>query len=192
VNTGPVFVAILAPTIIRERVSRRDLVSAAIAVSGIGFATLWTGSSGRWSLTGDLLALLAAALASFYTIIGRELRSRINATRYILLVYLSATVPLFPLALSMESLTVSSKYSETDMLAILGLVLIPTILGHGLYNYSLRYVKAMTANVFALLEPVIASLLGLMLFGEEPTRVQVIGYALIVLALFNLGRSRPR
>jgi drug/metabolite transporter (DMT)-like permease len=74
-------------------------------------------------------------------------------------------------------------------LAIFGLALIPTTLGHSLYNYSLGSVKAVTANIFPLMEPIIASVLAVPLFNEIPTPTQIAGYALILMAVVIVATS---
>jgi len=74
-------------------------------------------------------------------------------------------------------------YDMSNTVAILGLALVPTLLGHSLYNYSLGSVKAVTANLFPLLEPVLSSVFAALLFGEIPTFIQLLGYLLILLAV---------
>jgi len=79
--------------------------------------------------------------------------------------------------------TVYPAYNIQNVLAILGLGLFPTAIGHTLYNYSLGSVKTVTANIVPLLEPIIASGLAVPLFNEVPTLVEVCGYALILVAV---------
>jgi drug/metabolite transporter (DMT)-like permease len=80
-------------------------------------------------------------------------------------------------------------YDAQNVAAILGLALLPTAVGHSLYNYSLGSVKAVTANLFPLMEPVLASILAIPLFGEVPNPIQVAGYALILLAVGIVATS---
>ena len=75
------------------------------------------------------------------------------------------------------------SYNTQNLAAIFILALVPTALGHSLYNYSLASVKAVTANLFPLMEPIIASILAVPLFGEVPTVTQIAGYALILAAV---------
>jgi drug/metabolite transporter (DMT)-like permease len=74
-------------------------------------------------------------------------------------------------------------YNTQTVIAILGLALLPTAVGHSLYNYSLGSVKAVTANLFPLLEPIVASMFAVSLFGEVPNTVQIAGYILILTAV---------
>ena len=80
-------------------------------------------------------------------------------------------------------------YNTQNLLAIFGLALIPTALGHSLYNYSLGSVKTVTANIFPLMEPIIASILAVPLFNEIPTPTQIGGYALILTAVVIVATS---
>jgi drug/metabolite transporter (DMT)-like permease len=75
------------------------------------------------------------------------------------------------------------SYNAVNMVAILGLGIVPTLVGHSLYNYSLGSVKVVTANLFPLLEPVIASILAVLLFSEIPTLAQIGGYSLILVSV---------
>jgi drug/metabolite transporter (DMT)-like permease len=74
-------------------------------------------------------------------------------------------------------------YNAQNVVAILGLALLPTAIGHSLYNYSLGSVKTVTANLFPLMEPILASIFAVPLFHEVPNLIQVAGYALILLAV---------
>jgi drug/metabolite transporter (DMT)-like permease len=66
---------------------------------------------------------------------------------------------------------------------------LPTAIGHSLYNYSLESVKTVTANLFPLMEPVLALLFAIPLFGEVPNPIQVVGYILILVAVIIVARN---
>jgi drug/metabolite transporter (DMT)-like permease len=74
-------------------------------------------------------------------------------------------------------------YDTQNILAIVGLGIVPTTLGHTLYNYALGSVKTVTANIFPLMEPIIASLFAIVLFSEIPTLTQTAGYTLILVGV---------
>jgi drug/metabolite transporter (DMT)-like permease len=83
-------------------------------------------------------------------------------------------------------------YDTTNLVAILGLAIVPTMLGHSLYNYSLGAVKTVTANLFPLLEPIIASVFAVFLFREIPTIIQLFGYLLILTAVAVVVTSQSK
>jgi drug/metabolite transporter (DMT)-like permease len=79
---------------------------------------------------------------------------------------------------------------------LLALALVPTIGGHGLVNKSLRSLPAPTVGLFLLGEPVGASILAYLVFGEMPGAWTLAGGAIVLAALalhsaLGVRRSRP-
>jgi drug/metabolite transporter (DMT)-like permease len=62
----------------------------------------------------------------------------------------------------------------------------PTAGGFGLYTVSLTYLPASVVNLIATLEPVLTVILAFILLGERLTFVQLIGSALIIIAIVSL------
>jgi drug/metabolite transporter (DMT)-like permease len=179
VSTSPVMLAVLSPILIRERTTSREGVGVIIATLGI-LLVANAGNGFRSFGLADFSALLAAMFVSFYSIIGRFLRTHgVSTACYTAYVYSIATIVTFSLVEMLGSNTFRA-YDATNAFAILSLALIPTLLGHSLYNYSLGSVKAVTANLFPLLEPILSSTFAVPLFGEIPTLTQLIGYLLIL------------
>ena len=81
-------------------------------------------------------------------------------------------------------------YGARTWLAFVALALVPTIGGHGLANKSLRVLPAPTVGLFLLGEPVGASILAYVLFGEVPGTWTLVGGA-IVLGALALVLARP-
>ena len=183
VNTGPVMLVILSPIVIKERTTRREMWGVILATLGV-LLVADAGNGFRTFGWPDLSALAAAFLLALYSLIGRQLRtSGITTGCYTSYVYsIAASVSLL-LAWGVGA-PISGSYDLQNLIAILGLALVPTVVGHSLYNYALGSVKAVTANLFPLLEPIIASLLAVQLFNEIPTPIQVIGYTLILSSVF--------
>jgi drug/metabolite transporter (DMT)-like permease len=182
VNTSPIMLAVLSPVLIRERTTSREGAGVLTATLGI-LLVANVGNGFRSFGFADVSALLAAALLSLYSLIGRYFRARgVSTAAYTAYVYSTATIVALSLADILGSKTFRT-YDITNIIAILGLALVPTTLGHTLYNYSLGSVKALTANLFPLLEPILASMFAVLLFGEIPTLTQIVGYVLILSAV---------
>jgi drug/metabolite transporter (DMT)-like permease len=83
-------------------------------------------------------------------------------------------------------------YDARAMACFVGLAVVPTLGGHGLMNRSLRLLPAPTVGLFLLGEPLGASLLGYLFFGEVPSRSTLAGGLLVVGALaLVLSRREP-
>lgn len=188
VNTSPVILAVLSPIIIKERTTSHESVGVLVATLGVMLVANVTSGFHKFNLA-DASALLAAFFLSLYSMIGRTLRSHeVSTSCYTAYVYSSASVVAFALAEMLGSHPFRT-YDATNTVAILGLAIVPTVLGHSLYNYSLGSVKTVTANLFSLLEPLMASTFAILLFGEIPTFVQVVGYLLILTAVVVIVTS---
>lgn len=188
VNTSPIMLAVMAPLVIRERTTSREALAVLVATLGI-LLVAHAGNGFRAFGLGDFSAILAAFFVAIYSLIGRYLRtSGVNTACYTSYVYATATI--VSLAMVGFSPTQTFKpYDAQNVLAILGLGIVPTMLGHTLYNYALGSVKTVTANLFPLMEPIIASLFAVLLFGEIPTIVQAAGYVLILAAVVMVASS---
>jgi len=182
VSISPVLLAVLSPILLKEKTTSREGVGVIIAFLGI-LLVANAGNGFRSFGLGEASALLAAFFVSFYSIIGRYLRTHgVSTPCYTAYVYSISTIIAFLLAELLGANTFRA-YDITNTLAIIGLALVPTLLGHSLYNYSLGSVKAVTANLFPLLEPILSSIFAVPLLGEMPSWVQLGGYLLILSAV---------
>lgn len=195
VNMSPVFVAFLAPSMIGENTTRREVISVCIALSGTLLVMFSSGETSLGSVVklGDLVAVLSAFFGGIYTIAGREARGRIGIPLFCFMFYLFsfATIPALGLALISERHVALSYHMDT-VGAILVAALIPILFGHMLYSYALRAVKAVVATLFLMLAPFLASVLAFILFLEGPSLTQIMGYLFILIAVVFSATSSSR
>lgn len=188
VNTGPIMLTIMSPVLIKERTGAREVV--AVALATLGVIVLAQAGDGLWGFNlGDLSALLAAFFLALYSMAGRRLRSGgMSTVSYASSVYSVAAVVGLGISLTLGTETFRT-YNAQNLAAILGLAVVPTMFGHTLYNYALGSVKTVTANIFPLMEPIIASLLAVVFFAEIPALIQVAGYSLILAGVIVVATS---
>jgi len=184
VTLQPLFVLSGGFLVLKERVGQRALLGAGICLVGSLLIGLNDFRIGGEALYGDLLAFSGAFFVAVYVMIGRRLRMRISLFPYVFTVYGAAAVVL--LALALGSGTALYPYPPLDWVWFLGLAVLPTILGHTVFNWALRYVRAAVVSVSVLGEPVGASILAYFIFGEVPGVLQLMGGAVIIggLSLF--------
>jgi drug/metabolite transporter (DMT)-like permease len=181
VNTAPAFAVVFSWLFLRERAHRVVLVAIPIAFAGAALIAFgdWTGSPG--TLRGNLLALAGAVTVAAYQVIGRGLRAALPLDAYVLGVWATAAACLAVLALAFGVPLVG--FSGATWAAFLALAVVPTIGGHGLVNKSLRSLPAPTVGLFLLGEPLGASLLAFLVFGERPGAWTLAGGAVVLGAL---------
>jgi drug/metabolite transporter (DMT)-like permease len=179
VNTAPLFTLGFSRVLLGEGVS--GTVLGAMGMALLGALLIAAGDWAGGSLKGDALAVAGAATLSIYHVAGRGLRDALPLRAYILGVWgtAAATIAAFA-AIGRVPLT---GYAPRTALLFLGLAVVPTLLGHGLVNRSLRTLPAPTVGLFMLGEPVAASLLAYWFFAERPGGWALAGGAVILLAL---------
>lgn len=188
VSTSPIFLAILGYVFLRERLSARLVGGIVLAAVGTGLMAWGDADSGRAdSLLGNGLALLSALLHSLYLLIGRVQRQHLSWLAYVFPLYTAAALTVLPIAVGMQvSLT---GYPPVFYVLCALMALLPQIVGHGAFNYAVKYFPVALLGLAGLLEPVIASTLALVLFGEVPGGLALIGMLLVLLSVvFALRR----
>ncbi|MDR6226580.1 DMT family transporter [Desmospora profundinema] len=188
VTLQPLFAFAGAWIFFGERTRPAALVGAAIAVFGgmvLGWGDLAIGGT---ALFGDFLALMGAAMVTGYWLTGQYLRQSLSLMTYTYVVYGTAGMLLALAAVAMDQPL--APYPATDWLLFLALALFPTLLGHSILNWSIRWVPATTVSVSILGEPVGASILAAIFFAEVPTLWQWVGGALIVYGVYRFLKKR--
>lgn len=156
---------------------------AGLALAMLGTALIGWGDfeSGRAALYGDLLALLGALAVAGYFLIGRAVRQRVGAIQYSAIAYGSAALVLLGGAVAAGSPL--SGFPSSTWWALLGLAVFPTIFGHTLFNWALRYVSPGVVSVSVLGEPVGATLLAALIWREWPGPLVLLGGAILLLGI---------
>jgi len=191
VSTQPIFVAILAGLIFRERPAPMVLSGIAIGVAGM-FAVGWQDLrlSGQ-ALWGDGLAMLAALAETGYLLCGRQVRRCIDAPRYALGVYATCAAVVTVNALAQRDLVAVSAH---DLLMCAGLAIVATVLGHTLVSLSLGYMPAAVVAVSFLAQPLLAAVFALIFLAQLIPLATVLGgfIALAGIGLVAYGNERTQ
>jgi drug/metabolite transporter (DMT)-like permease len=190
VTTQSVFVALGGRILFGERVGVGVVVGIAVALVG---AALISGGDFRASsraFAGDLLALLGAVTAAGYILVGSVLRRRLPVAAYAGAVYAACGLLLVPALILTGTPFVGY---EPRVWLLFGLMALgPQILGHTVFNYLLREVDPTIVAVAIMGEPVGASVLALVLFGEVPPLFAIGGGVLVLAGIYLAVTARSR
>ncbi len=182
VNTNPLWVALFTPLITRERLGKRAMLSIFISVFGGIIIGAGDFALGGRALFGDFLALMGSICAAIYLLLGRNLRRKLSLLAYIQVCYGAAAVILWLMVLG-AGFPVTG-FTGGTWAAFWGMALIPQLIGHTSYNWSLRWFSTSLVAISLLGEPIGATILGYLVFGEGLTATKVIGGALILTAIY--------
>ncbi len=191
VATQPFFVAIMEAVFFKEKISRNAVIGMALAFVGMIIIAQSDFNLSGDHFLGDILALIGAITAGGYLMVGRRIRQKLDNRYYILPVYTIAAVTLLLIAFPFHSPMID--YPFKSWIYFFLLALIPTILGHSLYNYLLKYIRAHLVAVTILGEPIGAAVLAAIIFAELPSTATYIGGAMILSGiLLALIRRRQK
>lgn len=168
-TTSAVFVAVGGIAYLAEHPSRRTWVGIAVTMVGavaIGAGDLGADDLGPRALLGDVIAFASAAFVSGYLLVARRVRSRVHATTFSVVVYLTAAAVLLVLATAVGAPL--TDLTTTQWLAIGGIIVGPQLLGHTIFTTLLSSVPATVIGVVVLAEPVLATLLAWGFLGQLP------------------------
>ena len=202
VSTGPLWVALLSPIFLNERLARAAIVGLALAfvggaIVGLSDACTWNHGlqcpdlnrimQGR-AVWGNFLALVGAWTVSGYLIIGRKLRAKVSLIPYIFIVYGMAAIGLVAaMFISGES---PLGHPAQAYFWIFLLAAFPQLIGHSTYNWALRFIPASLVAITTLVEPIGSAILAFFILRETPTVGVLFGGVLILSGIYLASRPK--
>jgi len=177
--TAPLFVAVLSRTFLKERLPRRALLGILMGIAGVAILAGFEAQLNQRMLTGDALALTSGLAFAIYSLLGRRERRHLPLLTYASWVYLAAGAVTAPFATGVLYRPVRSS----AIAAVIAMALLPSALGHTLYNAALRRLHPSIPNLIASQEVTGGILLAWVLLGEAPTLNAVSGAGITLIAV---------
>ena len=200
IGSAPVLTAVLAAATGAGVPSPRELLAIALCVSGVGALSLGAPASAEAAhprlLVGVLLALGAGASYAALTVAVKGLlQAGLPLVPAVAAVFSIAAVVLSPLlvtALAGGGLAWLASPRGWLLAGYLGLG--PTVVSYLLYGRALATLQPAPVATLSLAEPLVASLLGVLLLGERLGAAGGTGVALVLagLAVLAAGAGRER
>ena len=126
---------------------------------------------------GNIMAILSAIFLGSVFIIGAKVRKTTPVITYTRMVYTVSAIVLMVSSLVLDNPLLG--YSIKNYFWLLMLGLIPTLIGHTAFSYSVKFVSPTVIAAIPLGEPIIASYLAWLLFAER-VPFYVVGGGLII------------
>ena len=182
VTTNPIWVGLFSWWWYKEKLTWRNIVGIAIAlIGGIIMTTADSGAVGNYSnpSLGNVLASIGAIMSSLYIIFGSQAQRRgLSIGNYIAIAYSTAALCLLPLPLLYD--TSYLGYAPLVYLYIFLMALMSQVIGHTSLNWAVRWISPTLVSLGLLFEPVVASLVGAVVFNEIPTIGLLLGGVIIL------------
>ena len=176
--TAPSFVVVLSAILWKEPVTKKKLLALLLTI--VGCACVCGVFSGGLTVTaaGILLGLGAGFFYALYSIFGRYALAHYDSITVTVWTFLFAG-PASLLMLRPEELRITFSAPLSWLMAA-GLVVFSTVLPYIFYTKGLSRVESGKASIMASLEPVVAALAGVLMFGEPMTAMTAVGIVLVL------------
>lgn len=190
-SASPIVVLLFSAWLVGEKTGRSKI--SGIALGALGAVLLvFQGnfnSSGGNHLLGNTLIFLNIISYSLYLVIIKPLMAKYSAITLMKWVFLYGFLFVLPFCLPSASKINFHNFTTYTWLSMLYIVLGTTFLTYLLTSFSLKTVSAGIAGYYIYMQPVIAALIGIMLFGERLTMIKSIAAMLVFIGVFLVNRN---
>jgi len=180
-SVHPLVILFVTAVFMKHQVKVKSLIGIIIVLAGgaiiAGFDYSYAGSN----TMGNAAAFMAAVCFGSYLLIGKFIGSKVPVLNYVFTVF-GVSWFCFIAAMWMTG-TAFAGYRKEDYLWLLAMAVICQIMGHVMYNWSMKYVSSLYVSVWVSLEAVFATVLGIIFFREVPEIWQYIGGAIAISGL---------
>lgn len=195
-STQPIMAPILAFIILREKVTRNNVVG--ILLSTVGMLLLLLVGANNFALGnpwGVLLAIVTVSMSVGYTIILRRIPTRYSSLSIVFYVQLVALVLFYAVwgvfdRQSLQDTIAPLSADLSPVIAVGYLAVFASVTAFILFCYTVRQIGVTRANVFNNVRPVFTALLMWVIFDERLPIWKWVGIIVIVIGLFISQKQR--
>ncbi len=178
---SPIYIALVAPRLLRQRTERVVVWALVLAVTGVAvmLAPGLFAPELRVSALGLALALASGLLLAGFFLLAKTLSTKVDGTAMLVSDGVIVTVVMLPLGL-IQWAAQGWLFTRTDLWVVLGLSLFSTALAGTLFLHGMRHIPIQHTSIVGLLEPACAPLFAFVFLAQVPSVWTLLGGALIL------------
>lgn len=191
IGAGPISTLLLARLMRLELLTVRKLAGMVLCFCGVVILALEKGLSlSNGTLKGDLITWTGSLSFCLYTVFGKKLAPHYDTFRMNLYMYIAGGLIALPLAVR-EGLKLDwGRVGWQGWAGMLYMAGLASVLAYLIYYWALRHLAASRLAAFTYLQPMLATLLGVMVLGEPVTPNLIWGGSLVVVGVYLAERRR--
>jgi drug/metabolite transporter (DMT)-like permease len=181
-SVAPLFVALWAFALFRDRLTLRQAGGICVSLSGVVVIICHGSLDVLFAIAfnrGDLWLVAALLIYAFYVAMLRK-RPAINAISFLTVVMGVGGVLLVPAMILEVASGQTMIFDGETMASIVYVCIFPSLLGYLFLNRGIELIGANRAAPFIHLVPVFGSVLAIVLLGERFEVFHAVGYALVI------------
>ena len=180
--TAPVYVTLISPLLLKESLTKKGIIALILSVAGI--ILIVDPAKLEFSRLMGILAGIAAGLSYAGQIMtSKHICATYSGYSQAFWSFAIAALVLFPVGLAPTDIVLG------NIIYLVLMAIFPTILSVSLYFNGLKTVKAQSASILGLLEPVSAVILAFLILGETISILVLTGGALILIGAALVTRD---
>ncbi len=178
VNMMPVAMPFFLYFLIREKLNKYQVIGTLISLVGVMILAGYDMQISEHSIKGDIICIFSMLFLTFYLALARKNKSIPGLWLYVVPLYFFAGF--FCFILSLFILNPIKSYTSVDIFYILGLAVIPTVIGHSIINYCMQKMHGQIVAITNLAQFIFAGILAYFILKEVPVPVFYVATALVV------------
>lgn len=182
--TSPIFVLVLSAILFHEKITLLKGIALVLTFCGCILTAGLIGGSHAITIKGFIIGLCAGLGYALYSIFSRIALKKYRTMTIIFYTFLFSAIVLTPFG-HLGKLT--NQFSGTLILSSLGISIFGTVLPYIFYTYGLKGLETGKAALFVTIEPLVGTLLGLLVYMEPCNIAKITGIILIFIALILCG-----
>lgn len=184
-SSNPLWATLGGIVFFKEQFKKRFLLSYLLALIGIYYLFSESLAFSPENHQGNMVALLSAFLYAVYMLTGKKARENYKNTTYAFYQYGLAAL-CFGLATLWNKDSFFAGADVTSWIAVIGLVALPTFLGHFTFTHLVKSMNLAFMTTGKLIEPIFASLIAYLAFKEPLQPSFYVAFILTSLAIIIL------
>lgn len=185
--TSPIFVMLMSMVIFKEKLTLKKIVAMICSVIGCALVSgVLTNTAKGIPFAGVMFGIGAAFGYALYGIFAKILIKKYHSLTILFYTFLLAGIGGAFIGNSGGIIQIIMK-EPISFLAILEAALVCGVTPYILYTTALKYLEASKVSIIASIEPVIATILGIVIFSEAITVTSIIGIICVLFAIVLLN-----
>ena len=184
--TAPCFVMVLSALLFKEVITGQKVTALVLAFFGCILTAGLIGGGGDFNMKGFLYGVGSGATYSLYTIIGKVALKKYHPLTMTFYTFFVAAASLFLVSEPLMIMDIALS-SGKALFGMLGLGILITSVPYFLYAKGLGGLDPGKASVLAFIEPMVATMAGIIVYGEALTVFNALGIFLILMSVVLLN-----
>lgn len=189
IGLTPMVVLVVAAAWGMERLNGVRVAGMLLALAGVGVLQAGSATGGRdSSFTGDLLVLAGGTVFAIFTVAGKRESRRLGPVTLNTFAYVGSAFAMLPITLAQSG---SFPYRRVTWMAWASLgymAVVSSVFCYLIYYHALKWIPASRVSTFSYLQPLIATLLAIVLLDETPAKSLFLGGGLVLAGVYLAER----